>query len=349
MKRGYLFIGILLILAVVLSTFIGCGGERRAGERRTAAPPVPVAVPGPAEPVTLTAITVTPSSVADLDAGSTQQFTAIGTYSDGSTAELFSVTWKSDNPQVATIDYNGIAKGVGAGKANITASLGGITSAPVSLTVVGAAPVVTMTPLPVMPKPETPAVFVSVSVDSKLVIAANPIAYTEDMTLEDVIKAAHEAYYPDGASGCDISTNNAFNMYMVNKCWGIAQIPFIIVNDHPNSEKTFEAVNTVKVAPNDNIILCTSSVQGGATPVSVRATRSGDSVTLTVTSWILNLSNFTYSTAPLKDAAVWDPATGMVLGRTDDKGSITVNIPECGIVAIEGLAAINVRASATVQ
>jgi hypothetical protein len=178
-------------------------------------------------------------------------------------------------------------------------------------------------------------------------VAAQPVTYTQDMTLEDVIKAAHEAFYSGEDSGYNIGTGNAFGMYMVNKCWGIAQIPFIIVNDHPNSETTFQAVNTVKVAANDNIIICTASTQGAATPVSLTATISGDSVTLTATSWTMSLTTYTYSHAPLANANVIDPITGAALGTTDADGHITVTVPASGIVAIEGLGAINVNASAT--
>jgi hypothetical protein len=132
-------------------------------------------------------------------------------------------------------------------------------------------------------------------------------------------------------------------MYMVNKCWGVAQVPFIILNDHPNSEKGFEAVNTIKIAANDNIILCTANTQGAATPVSLTATVSGDSTTVKATAWTLNMSTFTYTSAPLANANVIDPETGASLGTTDAGGKITVTVPESGIVAIEGLAAIKVK------
>jgi hypothetical protein len=81
--------------------------------------------------------------------------------------------------------------------------------------------------------------------------------------------------------------------------------------------------------------------------VSLTATLSGDSATLTATAWTLNMADFTYTSAPLANANVVDPTTGTSLGTTDANGHITVTVPESGIVAIEGLAAINVTASAT--
>jgi hypothetical protein len=202
----------------------------------------------------------------------------------------------------------------------------------------------TPTPTGTAPPPAGPVVYVSVSVDSELLVAAQPIAYTDGMTLEDAIKAAHVAYYADGESGYDIGTNNAYGMYLVNKCWGVVQIPFIILNDHPNSETTFEAVNTIPVAANDNIILCTSNTQGAATPISLRATLSDDTATVTATAWTLNMATFQYTSAPLAEANVIDPVTGASLGTTDADGNITVTVPASGIVAIEGQAAIRVKA-----
>jgi hypothetical protein len=86
---------------------------------------------------TLSSIAVTPASPASLIVGSTQQFTATGTYSDGSTGDISSqVTWASDTTATATISATGLATGMGSGSANITASLNGITSTSVPLTVV---------------------------------------------------------------------------------------------------------------------------------------------------------------------------------------------------------------------
>ena len=97
----------------------------------------------------LSSIMVTPASPdnsANLAIGATQQFTATGTYSDGSTADISSqVTWNSDTTSVATIDSNGLATGVAAGTANITAALSGITSPSATLTVVAPGPTTTPT------------------------------------------------------------------------------------------------------------------------------------------------------------------------------------------------------------
>ena len=73
---------------------------------------------------TLSSVAVTPSNPS-MFVGSTQQFTATGTFSDGTT-QTMPVTWTSSNPQVATINSSGLATAVTTGTAIITASSGPI-------------------------------------------------------------------------------------------------------------------------------------------------------------------------------------------------------------------------------
>ena len=98
-------------------------------------------------PPTLTSIAVTPTNSSIL-AGATQQFTATGTYSDGGTQNLSNrVTWTSLNTEVATINTNGLATGLSAGTATISATLGSV-SGNATLTVQLAPLVITTTSLP---------------------------------------------------------------------------------------------------------------------------------------------------------------------------------------------------------
>ena len=85
----------------------------------------------------ISSILITPAaSPRNLDIGAIQQFTAIATYSDGASADISSqVTWLSSNTQVATVYANGLATGIAAGSAGITATLGGVTSQATSLAV----------------------------------------------------------------------------------------------------------------------------------------------------------------------------------------------------------------------
>jgi hypothetical protein len=79
---------------------------------------------------------VTPAN-ATISAGSTEQYTATGTYSDGSQQNITqSVTWGSTNTAVATIASGGLATAVAAGSTTIQASSSGITGS-TGLTVTG--------------------------------------------------------------------------------------------------------------------------------------------------------------------------------------------------------------------
>lgn len=335
------FVVLVVILALVLS--IGCSSTQEtitttgpavtvtststavvaATTTTTTTPPV----------IKLSSITVTPASPADLPVDSTQAFIATGTYSNGSTSQLFSATWTSDNPSVATIDRNGVVTGVALGETNITATQFGITSPAVSLTVIAAS----------VPTPTS--VYVSVSVDGVLLVAAQSIAYTKDMTLEDVVKAAHTAYYADGLNGYQADESKfGAGYYIINKCWGVENTPCIVINDHLNSEKVFQSVKVIKVKANDNIIICTVQSGGTLAPVSMKAVKSGGQVTITALSWTMNPADYTWSSKPCKNANVLD-SEGNVLGTTDDNGQITIDIPADSIVIIEGFAAINVTAA----
>jgi len=74
----------------------------------------------------LSSIAVTPANPSISD-GTTQQFTASGTYSDGSTQNLTnSVTWYSSNTSTATISSTGFATGIGIGSSTIQAASGSV-------------------------------------------------------------------------------------------------------------------------------------------------------------------------------------------------------------------------------
>src|SRR5205823_4688974 len=75
-------------------------------------------------PAVLVSIAVTPANPS-IAKGTTQQFTATGTYSDGSTQDLTNaVSWSSSNLSVATITSGGLASGVAQGTSQISASSG---------------------------------------------------------------------------------------------------------------------------------------------------------------------------------------------------------------------------------
>jgi uncharacterized repeat protein (TIGR01451 family) len=98
--------------------------------------------PGSTQTIGLTGMGIVLSSLAinavnaSVASNSTEQFTATGTYSDSSTANLTSqATWNSSAPGVATIAAGGVATAVSPGQTNITVTQGSVTSNSFQLTV----------------------------------------------------------------------------------------------------------------------------------------------------------------------------------------------------------------------
>lgn len=91
----------------------------------TANVPVPLTCNADPDPTYLSSIAVSPSA-ASAAIGATQQFTALGTYADGSTKTLTNALWTSSSPGVATIGGgSGLATGIAVGTTTITAGSSG--------------------------------------------------------------------------------------------------------------------------------------------------------------------------------------------------------------------------------
>ena len=99
---------------------------------------------------TLTSITITPAN-SSIAMGTSEQLKATGNFSDGTTQDLTAfVTWTSSNTALVTVSNTagsqGLAMGIGAGSATITAALGAV-SGTTTLTVTSA----TLTAITVVP------------------------------------------------------------------------------------------------------------------------------------------------------------------------------------------------------
>ncbi len=79
----------------------------------------------PPPPPTLQSVSVSPSS-ASVVAGKTQQYSATGSYSDGTTKGLATVDWTTSDPTVATINSTGLLTGVKQGSVIVSAKSGTI-------------------------------------------------------------------------------------------------------------------------------------------------------------------------------------------------------------------------------
>ncbi|NLP36569.1 MAG: hypothetical protein GX357_02825 [Firmicutes bacterium] len=188
---------------------------------------------------------------------------------------------------------------------------------------------------------EETTVYVTVSVDGQLVVAAQPVSPAE-MTVEGALKAAHAAFYPGGESGYESGIDPMWNMFLISKAWGINATPFVILNDAPlGAPSNPGTADVTPIKAGDNIIMSVSSDPTvPALAISLTALVEDDTVTVRATNWVLDFTTFTYSSVPFANAEVIDPDTGTSLGTTDANGSLTISIPASGIVAINGLAAI---------
>ena len=108
-------IALLFLILVLLAGWNGCSGGGSSAPAKT-----------------LVSINVTPST-ASIALGMTQQFTAIGVYSDNSFQEMTAqVTWTSSSMNVAIVSNqpgsNGLASSIGQGTTLVTASLGNVSN-----------------------------------------------------------------------------------------------------------------------------------------------------------------------------------------------------------------------------
>ena len=135
-----------------------------------------------ADVLPLTSISISPSTPS-IGKGLTESFTATGTYSDNSTANITNeVTWTSSNTAVASITGAGVAKGVAAGSSTITAALDGINgSTTLTVTSVTVASITS-----VSPNPRNSPVSDENPIEVTLSESARPGTFTSsDLTLTD--------------------------------------------------------------------------------------------------------------------------------------------------------------------
>ena len=189
-------------------------------------------------------------------------------------------------------------------------------------------------------------VYVSVSVDGELELAAQPVTVSE-LTVDSAIKAAHANYYSGGEVGYSAATDPTWNMFMINKVWGVSGTPYVIVNDEPiGTDMSKPTADTYPIKHGDNIIISVSSnMMKPALAISMTVSVSDEMATISAKSWTLDFMTFAYTSSPFAGAKVIDPETGEALGTTDSNGNITV--PAEGKAAIDGLAAIPVDGSST--
>src|SRR3989440_2954365 len=139
----------LLLIVCTISLLSSCGGGGSSSTTSGSGPNVP-----PPPTASLTLLQVTPGN-ASVAASSTQQFSATGKYSDGSSKDLTSsVLWSSSDTSVASVNNGGLATGVVVGVVTVTAQFGAmqgsatlnITNAGTNLTGITLSPVAASVP-----------------------------------------------------------------------------------------------------------------------------------------------------------------------------------------------------------
>ena len=241
--RVFRFAGRVLPAALVLGVF-GATQVNTAGAL-------------PTVPATLVSITVTPP-VADVVAGSDEQFVAIGTYSDLSTRDLTdSVTWASSASGTATISNTpgsqGRATGVTTGAVTITATD--------SSALVSGVATLTVTP-------------VSLPVPATLVaIAVTPSA-------ADVAVGAGEKFTATGTYS-DLSTRDLTD----SVTWASSAAGTATISNTPGSQglATGVATGAVSITATDPSSLVSGVAALTVTPISLPITPPPSTPTLALT------------------------------------------------------------------
>ena len=175
-KSGFLGYCFIVGLLVALTVFTGACSTVSTSTSKTTSIPTTTTSTTPAP--LLSSIAIGDASPFSLAVGSTKQFTAMATYSDGSLQDVtLHATWSSSDTSIATVSTFGLITAVTDGNTDITASLAGITSAPVN--------VVTY-----IPGPKLSSIAVSRSVIASLVVGGTQqfkaTGTISDGTVEDI-------------------------------------------------------------------------------------------------------------------------------------------------------------------
>ena len=224
----------------------------------------------------LNSIAITPASVT-LAAGVSQQLTATGSFSDGSTQNLTnSVTWSTSSAHVATVSATGMVLAANPGTATITAVIGSVTA---TSTVTATSAVVTS--LTVSPASTT------LAAGQTQQFAA--IATMSDGTQQTITTSVHWSV-SDPTKGT-ISNSNGTNGFLTTTAAGTFQVT--------------AAINSVSGSANVTVSAATlSSLAITPNPESLPA---GTTQALTVTG-----SYTDGSTANLTASATWSSASASV-------------------------------------
>ena len=222
---------------------------------------------------TLNSIAVTPANPS-IQNGSTQQFTATGTYSDASTKNLTTTAmWTSANTSVATISNtagsNGLATSVGVGSSTIQAALGGVTgSTSLTITAAGSATLMVL-----VVSPQNPVI-----TDASATQTFTATGHYSDGTTQDLTNSATWSASNTGVATVDSSGTATSEALAVGQSAGftsikatvgtIAGVSILSVSNHVSNASGFAGVFTQH---NDNFRTGQNVNETILTPTVVRS------------------------------------------------------------------------------
>jgi hypothetical protein len=187
-------------------------------------------------------------------------------------------------------------------------------------------------------------VYFTVCLDGVLQVAAQPVT-VHTLNGDAVLRAGHAKYYSGGEAGYTAAIDPMFNMYLIQRVWGVQTIPTFILNGHPlgtGDNKAYITVDAIPVKEGDNVVIVISTLVGTAPIPNVALTR-GDDGTVKATNWTFDPSTYTYSDTPYANADIVDAQSGEVLGTTDALGRAKLKKePASGVIAVAGLTALAV-------
>ncbi|WP_426197521.1 Ig-like domain-containing protein [Massilia sp. DWR3-1-1] len=281
-------------------------------------------------PATITGIIVSPAS-ATVNIGGAQQFTALATYLDGTSASITATAaWTSSSIATATVLNTGIATGLTAGASTITASAGGKFGSAI-LTVRAPAPVVTLSSLTLTPAATT----FQVGATRQLVVTAR----YSDATVVDVTTQSTFASATPAAVG--ISAGGLIN--------GVAAGTSVLSASFGGQSATAQATTTAVTITAIAVSPASASVPVGGSQQFIAIATYSDNTSAVITSSAAWSSSSTAAATVLNTGV----ATGLAAGSSiitasagGQSGSGVLTVTALTAPAPTPVAAVNLRSAA---